>query len=182
MKTVLFGITLGEMRLTMGGRSAQESGRVDYLRASTQGKIKEWLNVLGETATFTPWKVPQQFLYLTKVKLDYVQQLLCMIEDMLSCPVNLAPLPERLHVFSREIGLLSTSDPSKTPKWLLPHFTAAIRSFSDHEPQPLLKPIKTHTIQCRDSVAGYLGDLASCRTPTGPLRLSRLRLPVIPII
>ncbi|KAH0007186.1 polyketide synthase, partial [Aureobasidium melanogenum] len=74
------------------------------------------------------------------------------------CPVNLAPLPQRLHVFFNEIGLLGTGDPSKTPKWLLPHFTAAIRSLSDYEPQPSLKPIKTYAIWCRDGVAGNPGD------------------------
>ncbi|KAG9635924.1 polyketide synthase, partial [Aureobasidium melanogenum] len=74
------------------------------------------------------------------------------------CPVNLAPLPQRLHVFFNEIGLLGTGDPSKTPKWLLPHFSAAIRSLSDYEPQPSLKPIKTYAIWCRDGVAGNPGD------------------------
>nr|QDF82052.1 polyketide synthase [Aureobasidium zeae] len=74
------------------------------------------------------------------------------------CPVNLAPLPARLHVFFNEIGLLGTGDPSKTPKWLLPHFTAAIRSLSDYDPQPSLKPIKTYAIWCREGVAGNPGD------------------------
>ena len=32
------------------------------------------------------------------------------------CPVDLAPLPTRLHIFFNEIGLLGTGDPSKTPK------------------------------------------------------------------
>ncbi|KAI6951838.1 polyketide synthase, partial [Hortaea werneckii] len=59
------------------------------------------------------------------------------------CPVNLAPLPARLHNFFNEIGLLGTGDPAKTPKWLLPHFSAAIRSLSDYDPKPSLRPIPT---------------------------------------
>lgn len=74
------------------------------------------------------------------------------------CPVNLAPLPARLHVFFNEIGLLGTGDPSKTPKWLLPHFTAAIRSLSDYEPKPTVKPMATYAIWCREGVAGNPGD------------------------
>lgn len=74
------------------------------------------------------------------------------------CPVNLDPLPARLHIFFNEIGLLGTGDPSKTPKWLLPHFTAAIRSLSDYEPQPTLAPIPTYAIWCREGVAGNPGD------------------------
>ncbi|KAL1305990.1 hypothetical protein AAFC00_004123 [Neodothiora populina] len=74
------------------------------------------------------------------------------------CPVKLDPLPARLHIFFNEIGLLGTGDPTKTPKWLLPHFTAAIRSLSDYEPQPSLAPISTYAIWCRDGVAGNPGD------------------------
>ena len=74
------------------------------------------------------------------------------------CPVNLAPLPARLHNFFNEIGLLGTGDPSKTPKWLLPHFSAAIRSLSAYEPKPSLKAIPTYAIWCRQGVAGNPGD------------------------
>lgn len=74
------------------------------------------------------------------------------------CPVNLDPLPARLHIFFNEIGLLGTGDPAKTPKWLLPHFSAAIRSLSDYDPKPTLKPIKTYAIWCREGVAGNPGD------------------------
>ncbi|KAF1352167.1 polyketide synthase [Delphinella strobiligena] len=74
------------------------------------------------------------------------------------CPVNLDPLPARLHVFFNEIGLLGTGDPRKTPKWLLPHFTAAIRSLSAYEPQPSLAPVPTYAIWCREGVAGNAGD------------------------
>ncbi|KAF2155209.1 polyketide synthase [Myriangium duriaei CBS 260.36] len=74
------------------------------------------------------------------------------------CPVNLDPLPARLHIFFNQIGLLGTGDPSKTPKWLLPHFTAAIRSLSDYDPQPTIRPVKTYAIWCREGVAGNPGD------------------------
>lgn len=74
------------------------------------------------------------------------------------CPVNLDPLPARLHIFFNEIGLLGTGDPTKTPKWLLPHFSAAIRSLSDYEPQPTVKPVPTYAIWCREGVAGNPGD------------------------
>lgn len=57
------------------------------------------------------------------------------------CPVDLAPLPTRLHIFFNEIGLLGTGDPTKTPKWLLPHFSAAIRTLSDYDPKPTIRPI-----------------------------------------
>ena len=74
------------------------------------------------------------------------------------CPVDLAPLPARLHIFFNEIGLLGTGDPSKTPKWLLPHFSAAIRTLSDYQPKPSIAPIPTYAIWCREGVAGNPGD------------------------
>lgn len=74
------------------------------------------------------------------------------------CPVNLDPLPARLHIFFNEIGLLGTGDPSKTPKWLLPHFSAAIRELSAYDPKPSIKPIPTYAIWCREGVAGNPGD------------------------
>ncbi|EME39782.1 polyketide synthase-like protein [Dothistroma septosporum NZE10] len=74
------------------------------------------------------------------------------------CPVNLDPLPARLHIFFNEIGLLGTGDPSKTPKWLLPHFSAAIRSLSDYDPKPTIGPCPTYAVWCTDGVAGNAGD------------------------
>jgi acyl carrier protein len=62
------------------------------------------------------------------------------------CPVDLAPLPARLHIFFNEIGLLGTGDPTKTPKWLLPHFSAAIRTLSDYDPKPTIRPVPTYAI------------------------------------
>ncbi|CAK1365906.1 Conidial yellow pigment biosynthesis polyketide synthase [Cercospora beticola] len=74
------------------------------------------------------------------------------------CPVNLDPLPTRLHVFFNEIGLLGTGDPTKTPKWLLPHFSAAIKSLSAYDPKPSLGELPTYAIWCTDGVAGNPGD------------------------
>ena len=74
------------------------------------------------------------------------------------CPVDLAPLPTRLHVFFNEIGLLGTGDPLKTPKWLLPHFSAAIRTLSDYDPKPSIRNVPTYAIWCREGVAGNPGD------------------------
>ena len=74
------------------------------------------------------------------------------------CPVNLDPLPARLHIFFNEIGLLGTGDPSKTPKWLLPHFSAAIRQLSDYDPKPTIRDTPTYAIWCREGVAGNPGD------------------------
>ena len=74
------------------------------------------------------------------------------------CPVDLPPLPARLHIFFNEIGLLGTGDPSKTPKWRLPHFSAAIASLSAYQPKPSIKPLKTYAIWCRSGVAGDPGD------------------------
>lgn len=74
------------------------------------------------------------------------------------CPVNLDPLPARLHIFFNEIGLLGTGDPLKTPKWLLPHFSAAIRSLSDYDPKPTIADLPTFAIWCTDGVAGNPGD------------------------
>ncbi|KAK5172982.1 polyketide synthase [Saxophila tyrrhenica] len=74
------------------------------------------------------------------------------------CPVDLAPLPARLHIFFNEIGLLGTGDPAKTPKWLLPHFSAAIRELSAYDPKPSIQPIPTYAIWCREGVAGNPGD------------------------
>ncbi|KAK3704502.1 polyketide synthase [Vermiconidia calcicola] len=74
------------------------------------------------------------------------------------CPVDLAPLPARLHIFFNEIGLLGTGDPSKTPKWLLPHFSAAIRELSAYDPKPTIEPVATYAVWCREGVAGNPGD------------------------
>ncbi|KAK5176230.1 polyketide synthase, partial [Cryomyces antarcticus] len=59
------------------------------------------------------------------------------------CPVQLEPLPARLHHFFDSIGLLGTGDPAKTPGWLLPHFEYSIKALADYEPQPSPVPIET---------------------------------------
>jgi iterative type I PKS product template protein len=53
------------------------------------------------------------------------------------CPVALAPLPARLHIFFDQIGLLGTGKPGGTPGWLLPHFAAAIQNLKDYDPKPM---------------------------------------------
>ncbi|KAF1825033.1 polyketide synthase [Dissoconium aciculare CBS 342.82] len=73
------------------------------------------------------------------------------------CPVDLPPLPSKLHVYFNDIGLLGTGDPSKTPKWLLPHFASAIRSLSAYDPKPTIAPVPTYAVWCRDGVCGAPG-------------------------
>ncbi|KAK3074539.1 polyketide synthase [Teratosphaeriaceae sp. CCFEE 6253] len=86
---------------------------------------------------------------------DKVEKLLLLDSP---CPVNLDPLPTRLHIFFNEIGLLGTGDPNKTPKWLLPHFAAAIKQLSDYDPKPTIGDVPTYAIWCREGVAGNPGD------------------------
>ena len=74
------------------------------------------------------------------------------------CPVELPPLPARFHLFCNEIGLLGTGDPSKTPKWLIPHFAATIRQLSAYDPKPTIAPLPTFAVWCRSGVAGNPGD------------------------
>jgi thioesterase domain-containing protein/acyl carrier protein len=73
------------------------------------------------------------------------------------CPVDLPPLPSKLHIYFNDIGLLGTGDPSKTPKWLLPHFASAIRSLSAYDPKPTIAPVPTYAVWCRNGVCGAPG-------------------------
>ncbi|KAK5156477.1 polyketide synthase [Oleoguttula sp. CCFEE 6159] len=68
------------------------------------------------------------------------------------CPVQLEPLPARLHHFFDSIGLLGTGDPAKTPGWLLPHFEYSIKALADYEPQPSPVPIETFAIWAKQGV------------------------------
>ncbi|KAF2086231.1 polyketide synthase [Saccharata proteae CBS 121410] len=70
------------------------------------------------------------------------------------CPVKLAPLPSRLHVFFDSIGLLGTGKPGGTPGWLLPHFQASINALKEYEPEPMPKgkAPPTFAIWCTDGV------------------------------
>ena len=52
------------------------------------------------------------------------------------CPIDLEPLPSRLHHFFAEVGLLGGDGP-EPPKWLMPHFEATIKALSDYKPAPL---------------------------------------------
>jgi len=70
------------------------------------------------------------------------------------CPLQLDPLPARLHIFFDQIGLLGTGKAGGTPGWLLPHFAAAIKSLSAYEPVPFPKgkAPRTVAIWCTDGV------------------------------
>jgi len=76
------------------------------------------------------------------------------------CPVNLEPLPSRLHQFFDKIGLLGNGSPKGTPGWLLPHFDSSIKALTAYNPEPMdskLAP-KTYAIWCRDGVCKNPGD------------------------
>jgi iterative type I PKS product template protein len=76
------------------------------------------------------------------------------------CPVNLEPLPSRLHQFFDKIGLLGNGSPKGTPEWLLPHFDSSIKALTAYNPQPMnfRKAPKTYAIWCRDGVCKNPGD------------------------
>ena len=76
------------------------------------------------------------------------------------CPINLEPLPSRLHKFLADVGLLG-GEGMEPPSWLLPHFDATIKALRDYEPVPLedetLAP-RTLAIWARHGVCGRPGD------------------------
>ena len=75
------------------------------------------------------------------------------------CPVHLEPLPNRLHHFFDEIGLLGTGK-GKAPSWLLPHFDSAIRALDQYRPEAM-DPSKVPTtlaIWATDGVCGKPDD------------------------
>ncbi|KAF1946504.1 polyketide synthase PksA [Clathrospora elynae] len=76
------------------------------------------------------------------------------------CPVALAPLPGRLHIFFDQIGLLGTGKPGGTPSWLLPHFASAIQNLKDYDPTPMDPKIAPPVlaIWCTDGVCPNPGD------------------------
>lgn len=82
---------------------------------------------------------------------DVVERLLLLDSP---CPVELAPLPARLHHFFDSIGLLGTGKPGGTPGWLLPHFSASIKALKEYEPVPMPqdKAPETYAIWCTDGV------------------------------
>lgn len=53
------------------------------------------------------------------------------------CPIDLEPLPARLHDFFAEIGLIGSDDGAKIPEWLLPHFSSSIKALDEYKPQPV---------------------------------------------
>lgn len=76
------------------------------------------------------------------------------------CPINLEPLPSRLHKFLADVGLLG-GERMKPPSWLLPHFEATIKALARYEPAPIedkaLAP-RTLAIWARRGVCGGPGD------------------------
>lgn len=77
------------------------------------------------------------------------------------CPVTIEPLPQGLHAWFAEIGLLGDGDEKKIPEWLLPHFAASVNALSNYtaEPIPADKCPNTMAIWCEDGV---------CHLPTDP--------------
>lgn len=55
------------------------------------------------------------------------------------CPIDLPPLPSKLHQFLDSIGLLGTGNPNGTPGWLLPHFTSSIANLTAYKPKTIDK-------------------------------------------
>lgn len=76
------------------------------------------------------------------------------------CPINLEPLPSRLHHFFAEIGLLG-GDGQEPPSWLLPHFEASIKALTAYKPAAIadkaLAP-ETLAIWARHGVCRYPED------------------------
>jgi acyl carrier protein len=75
------------------------------------------------------------------------------------CPINLDPLPARLHHFFDSIGLLGTGT-GRTPAWLLPHFESSIKALEAYKPQQLPRSgaPRTFALWATDGVCGKPGD------------------------
>lgn len=78
------------------------------------------------------------------------------------CPINLEPLPSRLHDFLADVGLLG-GERKEPPSWLLPHFEATIKALASYKPTPFIKDKKTSVprtlaIWARHGVCGRPGD------------------------
>ena len=71
------------------------------------------------------------------------------------CPIGLEQLPERLHNFFDEIGLLGTGA-GTAPRWLVPHFRSTISALDKYRPvaMPPNKVPKTFAVWSRDGVCG----------------------------
>ena len=74
------------------------------------------------------------------------------------CPLIIEPLPQSLHQFFNQIGLLGDGlrTENKTPAWLLPHFAASVSALSQYRGKvtkldPSKAP-KTYAIWCEDGV------------------------------
>ena len=76
------------------------------------------------------------------------------------CPIELEPLPSRLHKFLADVGILG-SEGTEIPAWLLPHFEATIKALTDYKsaphPEKILEP-KVLAIWAKHGVCGQPGD------------------------
>lgn len=76
------------------------------------------------------------------------------------CPINLEPLPSRLHKFLADVGFLG-GERMQPPPWLLPHFEATIKALTNYKPAPIedktLVP-RTLAIWARRGVCGHPSD------------------------
>ncbi|KAI1327243.1 polyketide synthase [Xylariaceae sp. FL0255] len=80
------------------------------------------------------------------------------------CPITIEPLPQGLHAWFAEIGLLgegNSAEAKKIPSWLLPHFAASVTALSNYTAEPIAKDKcpKVMGIWCEDGV---------CKLPTDP--------------
>lgn len=76
------------------------------------------------------------------------------------CPINLEPLPSRLHEFLADVGLLG-GERMQPPPWLLPHFEATIKALASYKPATIKDKTsapRTLAIWARHGVCGRPGD------------------------
>ncbi|KAF2742534.1 polyketide synthase [Sporormia fimetaria CBS 119925] len=79
------------------------------------------------------------------------------------CPIDLEPLPARLHHFFADVGLLG-DDQNNVPDWLLPHFSASIKALTAYKPQPIPKQALSRAPRTLAIWAKY----GVCRFPEDP--------------
>ncbi|KAJ4291933.1 hypothetical protein N0V90_009831 [Kalmusia sp. IMI 367209] len=80
------------------------------------------------------------------------------------CPIDLEPLPSRLHDFFAEIGLIGSDDGAKIPDWLLPHFSSSIKALDEYKP----KPVPANAASRAPKVLAIWAKHGVCRYPDSP--------------
>ncbi|KAH7326229.1 beta-ketoacyl synthase domain-containing protein [Stachybotrys elegans] len=88
------------------------------------------------------------------------------------CPVIIEPLPNGLHAWFAEIGILgedNAENNKKIPDWLLPHFESSIKALSNYTavPIPRDKCPQVTAIWCEDGVCKNPQDPRPDPYPTG---------------